>query len=195
MMRLHQLLFLVVAMMVMTTSVNAQSYWTVYEGDAPKSCVVDDGQEVDITCCTAKPPQGFITDFYSSTCFVISGLLDGGLALQSYLGCDDGEPVYDEACYNNGTNGGIIPANVTVEDVNATDIDDCGCQFQVSGNGCHKIRDFSSLPGFEADTRQVFLLMNETCTEDPGTSSSGAAGKPMMMILTAMIAALVCIVR
>lgn len=39
-------------------------------------------------------------------------------------------------------------------------------QFIIMGNGCHKIRDFNTLPGFENDTRQVFILLNETCEEE-----------------------------
>lgn len=162
------------------------SYWAVYEGDAPDSCVVADGEMVDATCCTDKKqdPQPLITDWYNSNCFVISGLLgDGGGSLMSYLGCDtvDGAatPMYGEGCYNNGENGGLIPDGTVVADTNATDIGECGCTFQVSGNGCHKIRDFSSLPAFVNDTRQVFLMMDETCgTEMPPAETEPTTDAP-----------------
>ena len=148
------------------------SNWVVYQdGDAPGKCIVPDGEMVDDSCCLDGPPPFFIRSLFSSTCFVILGLLeDTGLGLQSYLNCDDGTPVYGEACYNNGENGGIIPVGTVVNPTNLTSIEECGCTFQVSGNGCHKIRDFSSLPGFETDPRQVFLFMNETCEDDDGPS-------------------------
>ena len=88
---------------------------------------------------------------------------------------------------NNGANGGLVPASETAEDFNATGADDCGCQFQVTGNGCFKIRDFSALPGFEADTRQAFILINETCSENPETPTSGADNHAMIM--SALVAA------
>lgn len=204
-------LFLVAVAILPVASGN--SYWVDYEGDAPASCLADLGMPVDETCCTNKAPLPFITNFYGSTCFVIKGLLPDGLGLQSYLGCDDGEPVYGEACYNNGENGGVIPANETVEDFNATDIGECGCTFQVSGVGCHKIRDFSSLPGFETDTRQVFIMLNETCddadnsttptTPEPGDNStmptaapptSGTANKPVVVLAVLAAAAMFVVV-
>ena len=169
---------------VVSAAKSSNSYWTVYDGDAPEECVVEDGVQVDDTCCTRNgtgPLFGLIVDAFKSNCFVIPGLLgDGGGSLQSYLGCDetmmddmemDGNmtmmkmmmPYYGEGCYNNGTDGGVIPDGTVVEDTNVTNIGECGCTFMVSGNGCHKIRDFSSLPGFEDDTRQVFLYMDETC--------------------------------
>ena len=168
---------------VVSAAKSSNSYWTVYDGDAPEECIVEDGIQVDDTCCTRNgtgPVFGLIVDVFKSNCFVIPGLLgDGGGSLQSYLGCDetmmdmemDGNmtmmkmmmPYYGEGCYNNGTDGGVIPDGTVVEDTNVTNIGECGCTFMVSGNGCHKIRDFSSLPGFEDDTRQVFLYLDETC--------------------------------
>lgn len=162
----NRLLF-AAAVLVELANAQSSSYWVFYEGDAPPSCVVPASDMVDESCCTEGPFPGFlISDIFTSTCFVILGLLgDSGESLQSYLGCDDGAPIYGEACYNDGENGGIIPAGTIVNPSNATNIEECGCQFQVSGNGCHKILDYSSLPGFEDDTRQAFLFMNETCSE------------------------------
>ena len=151
------------------------SYWVVYSGDAPDSCLVPDGDMVDDSCCETNLTTPFhIRPTFTTTCFVIRGLLgENGGSVMSYLGCDetaaeDGtvEPVYGEACYNGGANGGYIPPNVTgPEDTNATSNAECGCQFTVTGNGCHKIRDFSVLPGFASDPRQVFLYMDETCEQ------------------------------
>ena len=83
--------------------------------------------------------------------------------------------MYGEGCYNNGENGGLIPPDVMVDDFDAATIEECGCTFQVSGNeGCYKIRDFSALPGFESDPRQVFIYLNETCSgDDEGGDATG----------------------
>ena len=166
------------ATVLLSVTANAQySYWVVYNGDAPESCVVSEGNKVNDSCCTSQPrPGDFIADVFQSTCFVISGLLGDGSSLQSYLGCDAGIPVYGEACYNNGENGGIIPAGTTVEDTDAANVTECGCSFVVSGNGCHKIRDFSSLPGFESDVRQVFLYMNKTCDDGSDVGEGSESG-------------------
>ena len=135
------------------------SYWVVYGGDAPDSCVKADGEMVDDSCCNSVGPQfGLIVDSYDQSCFVIAGLLGGnGGSLMSYLRCDGNEntPTYGEACYNGGENGGLIPPGTSVNDTNPDTMAECGsegCQFSVTGNGCHVIRDFSSLPGFENDT-------------------------------------------
>lgn len=108
---------------------NGKSYWIVYEENemVAEECL-DYGVILPETCCTMKEPQGFINDFFSENCFVIRGLLEGDLALQSYLGCDSGVSAYGEACWNNGVNGGIIPNGTMVDDFNATDIEECGCQ-------------------------------------------------------------------
>mmetsp|Transcript_30645 Transcript_30645/g.67325 ORF Transcript_30645/g.67325 Transcript_30645/m.67325 type:complete len:233 (-) Transcript_30645:39-737(-) len=157
------------------------SYWVVYMGDAPESCAAAEaGEAVDPSCCTDFGPQfGLITDSFQNNCFVIPGLLgEGGGSLMSYLGCDDGTPKYGEGCYNNGENGGIIPDGVVVNDTDVASIEECGCTFEVSGNGCHSIRDFNSLPGFEDDTRQVFLYMDETCAEEEGGDDMDAPDVP-----------------
>lgn len=121
------------------------SYFVVYEGDAPTKCVVEAGVAVDDDCCTNVGPLfGLVRDTYPSTCYILSGLLgeDGG-SLEAYLGCDDGIPKYGEACYEESADtGGIIPPGTEVSDTNATSIEECGCTFQIEGNGCHKIRDF-----------------------------------------------------
>lgn len=185
-------------------AVQSNSYWVQYNGDAPAECVVAAGGLVDDACCTNHSMPFSIRPTWSSTCFVIAGLLgaDGG-SLMSYLGCDEDSdhemvPYYGESCYNNGINGGLIPANATLPaDANATSIADCGCTWSVSGNGCHKIRDFSALPGFASDPRQVFLYMDETCPEhkhedDPEDKESGAAAMSACMVsaASALLAAL-----
>lgn len=164
-------------------SVKAQgSYWVVYPGDAFDGCQLLPGQKSDARCCSKMAP-GFPI-MVDATCFVNEGLLGDGSILQFYLGCDGGVPKYGEACYNNGENGGLIPTDQVVENFNATDIQDCGCIFQISGNGCYKIRDFSSLPGFEDDTRQVFINIDETCEAlspaptPVSTSAATAASTP-----------------
>jgi len=159
-------------------SAQSGSYWVQYSGDAPASCIVPAGEMVDDSCCSGGAFPFPIRPTFTSTCFVISGLLgEGGGSLMSYLGCDEDamgivEPYYGESCYN-GTEGGLIPPNVTVPDTNTSTIEECGCTFQVVGNGCHKIRDFSALPGLEQDPRQVFLFMDETCSAmDPVVSEA-----------------------
>lgn len=162
------------------------SFWVMYMGDAPTDCVKADGEMVDEACCknNMTAPPFMIRPTFASTCFVISGLLgeDGG-SLMSYLGCNnDTEPVYGESCYNNGVNGGLIFPNATVpDDRNTTTIDECGCTFQVVGNGCHKIRDFSTLPGFEMDQRQVFLYMEETCEDEETAMTAAPTANPTDM--------------
>lgn len=79
-------------------------------------------------------------------------------------------------------------APTVVDDENTTTIEECGCTFQVQGNGCHKIRDFSELPGFENDTRQVFLWMNETCSDNAGTSGASAMMAIRLLGLTSVFA-------
>jgi len=131
---------------------------------------------------------------------VISGLLEDGSSLMSYLGCngDAYEPTYGEACYNGGANGGLIPSGMMVDNTDPDTIDMCGssgCQFVVTGNGCVKIRDFSSLPGFEFDTRQVFLFMDEHCngadaTKDPnGTPDTSMAAPSLYSISSSLLSA------
>ena len=166
------------------------SYWASYPGNATEECVVEDGQMVPISCCeNAWFKSASIASQFPTTCFVIPGLLgEGGGSLMSYLGCDgeSNAPTYGEDCY--GENNGIIPDGVVV---NNTDVDNAamcgaGCGFLVTGNGCQKIRDFSSLPGFENDTTQVYLLMDEHCEKE--SSTRGSSGALALLLSTALAA-------
>jgi len=162
------------------------SYWALYpDGNATTDCDKEDGVMVDASCCeNASFKTSPIADMYNGTCFVIEGLLGTpGPSLMSYLGCNGDKPTYGEACYNGGENGGLIPYNATIDfDSDAESSDMCGesgCQFIVQGNGCQVIRDFSSLPGFENDVRQVFLYMDEYCTDgDAGDSDDTSSVVP-----------------
>lgn len=169
------------------------SYWAIYlNGTAADSCL-SLGDMVDESCCTeADIKTEPIVESFSESCFVIEGLLEGGESLQSYLGCDgdSNTPTYGEACYS-GTPSGIIPVNTTVVSSDTATIEECGCTFQVTGNGCHKIRDFSSLPGYEADPRQVFLFMDETC----GTSNAAKRlGSFLLGLICTMTTAVVALI-
>ncbi len=105
----------------------------------------------------------------------------------SYLGCDGDSniPTYGEDCY--GQNNGIIPDGVIVNDTDVETAAMCGagCGFTVTGNGCQKIRDFSVLPGFQNDTRQVYLFMDEHCEEEKTTS--GGRSSVLALLLGAAL--------
>ena len=151
---------LLLALSLLATQANADlvgnqtmkgSFWAVYpNGGAAPECVVDPGTPVDISCCAAMTPAPLITDAaQGSTCFAF----DPEAGIRAYKGCNATTSLYGEFCAQGD------PANV--------DITECGCQFQVSGTGCHKANDFPD------DPRQFFVYLDDSECEGEKEMDTG----------------------
>lgn len=109
------------------------SFWAVYNATAAPadaSCLLTAGMVVDDSCCESTDAVKTMHSMLqgNDTCFTL------GPGLIPFSGCvGDHVAGYGEIC----DGGGMAPFNAA----NATE---CGCTFQIAGDGCYKAND---IPG------------------------------------------------